>query len=63
MLILTRRKNEEILINNGEIIVKILSVDRGNVMLGLQAPRGINILRKEVYLRQQAQMCEISHEN
>lgn len=48
MLILTRKLNEEIVIN-GEIIVKIVSISENQVKLGFDAPKNIEINRKEVF--------------
>ncbi|MEL7413680.1 MAG: carbon storage regulator [Pseudomonadota bacterium] len=49
MLVLGREVGESILINDGEIEVKIVSCNRGQVKLAIQAPRSINIARKEIY--------------
>jgi len=48
MLILSR-KNEESIIINGEIELKIISIDDNRVRIGIQAPRNIQIHRKEIY--------------
>ncbi len=47
MLILTRRKEESIIIN-GDIKIKILGIDRGVVKLGFEAPDEVVILREEL---------------
>ena len=47
MLILTRRKEESIIIN-GDIKIKILGIDRGQVKLGFEAPDEVVILREEL---------------
>ena len=47
MLILTRKKEESILIGeNIEIVV--VDIDDGKVKLGIKAPKDIEILRKEI---------------
>ncbi len=52
MLILTRRRNESILIgNNQEIKITILGVRGNQVQLGIEAPRDISVHREEVYDR------------
>ena len=48
MLILTRKKDESIIID-GNIEIKIVDLDDGRVRLGIEAPRNIEILRKELY--------------
>ncbi len=48
MLILTRKKNESIIISDS-IEVTIVSIEDGKVKLGIKAPRDINIHRKEIY--------------
>jgi carbon storage regulator len=50
MLMLTRKNNGEIFINQGEIRIKIISSKAGEVLLGIHAPRHIDILRKEHFL-------------
>ncbi len=47
MLILTRKLNEEINID-GEITIKIISISDNQVKLGIDAPRDVQIVRKEV---------------
>lgn len=49
MLVLGREVGESILINEGEIEIKIVSCNRGQVKLAIEAPRHINIARKEIY--------------
>lgn len=48
MLILNRKINEAIVINEN-ITIRILDVVDGKVKIGIDAPRDINILRQEVY--------------
>jgi len=48
MLILTRKKNESIIIDE-QIKVTILELDNNRVQLGIEAPRDIIIHREEVY--------------
>ncbi|GMU94962.1 MULTISPECIES: carbon storage regulator CsrA [Ignavibacterium] len=47
MLILSRRLNEEINID-GEITIKIISISDNQVKLGIEAPKDVQIVRKEV---------------
>jgi carbon storage regulator len=50
MLILKRKRNEEIIIG-GNVVVKVLVVDRqsGAVRLGIEAPKEVPVHRREVY--------------
>lgn len=48
MLILSRKLDESIIIN-GEIELKIISIDENRVRLGIIAPQSYEIHRKEVY--------------
>jgi len=48
MLVLTRKKNESIIIGNN-IEIKILKMGRNSVELGISAPKSYSIFRKEVF--------------
>lgn len=48
MLILNRKAGESIILGDN-IEVKILEVQDGKIKIGIQAPKDITILRKEVY--------------
>lgn len=48
MLILTRKKNESIIINDN-IEITIVDSDDGKVKIGIDAPLSVKIFRKEVY--------------
>lgn len=48
MLVLTRRLNESLVINDN-IVVTVLSVDGDKVKLGIAAPKEIPILRQELH--------------
>ena len=50
MLVITRRKDESLLIGD-DIEIKIVKVEDGSVRLAISAPRDITILRKEVFDR------------
>ncbi len=47
MLILSRKEEEAVLIGNN-IRVKIISIDKGSVKLGFEAPNDMVILRDEL---------------
>ncbi|HHV27343.1 carbon storage regulator CsrA [Anaerosalibacter bizertensis] len=48
MLILTRKKDESIVIGDN-IEIKVLEINDGKVKLGIEAPKNIDIIRKELY--------------
>ena len=48
MLILNRKIGESIILDN-DMEIKILEIQDGRVKIGVEAPRDISILRKEVY--------------
>lgn len=48
MLVLTRKKDESIIID-GNIEVKIMEIEDGKVRIGIDAPKNIDIFRKELY--------------
>ncbi len=54
MLILTRKQDESIIIDD-KIEITVISIDEGKVRLGISAPKEIAVHRKEVYLDIQAE--------
>ena len=50
MLVITRKKDESLLIGD-DIEIKIVKVEDGSVKLAISAPRDVTILRKEVFDR------------
>jgi carbon storage regulator len=48
MLILSRKLNESIIIN-GNIVVKVLRIDKDTVKLGIQAPSDLPVHREEIF--------------
>ena len=55
MLVVTRKKGESILIGDN-IEISISSIESGSVKLAINAPKDIQILRKELYV-------EVENEN
>ena len=62
MLVLSRKKDESIMINDN-IEVKILAIDGDQIKLGIIAPKSIKIHRHEVYEQIQAQNEEALNVN
>jgi carbon storage regulator len=50
MLILTRRAGQAIMIGDG-VAVTVLGIKGGQVQIGINAPKNVNIYRQEVYER------------
>lgn len=51
MLILIRRMGEEIYIDKGRIKVLLISENEGLVKLGIDAPKHVDVERKEVFIQ------------
>jgi carbon storage regulator len=49
MLVLTRIKDESLMIGD-DVEVTVIEVRNGKVRLGVEAPRGVAVHRKEVWL-------------
>ncbi|MGD6871033.1 carbon storage regulator CsrA [Sutcliffiella horikoshii] len=60
MLVLTRKKDEAIKIGD-DIEITVLSINGDQVKLGIQAPKHIEIHRKEIYLSIQEENNAASH--
>jgi len=48
MLVLSRKTNESVVID-GKIFLNILRLEGDSVKLGVNAPRDVTVLRKEIY--------------
>ncbi len=48
MLILTRKQNESVIIDD-DIRITVLSANHGQVKLGIEAPDDVEIWREEIY--------------
>ncbi|HPD33290.1 MAG TPA: carbon storage regulator CsrA [Bacteroidota bacterium] len=64
MLSLSRKIGEKLIIGDN-IVITILSADRGTIRLGIEAPKDIPIYRKEIYdkivqLNKQAAKSEVN---
>jgi carbon storage regulator len=51
MLVLSRKEGDEILLPELDIVVRVLKVRGKTVSIGIEAPRGIRILRSELESR------------
>ena len=50
MLVLSRKKNEGIIIKgkDGDIRIVVIEADKGKIRLGIEAPKGYAIIREEL---------------
>lgn len=48
MLVLTRRVGEALYIDDAQIKITILGIDKGQVKVGIDAPKHMNIQREEI---------------
>jgi carbon storage regulator len=50
MLVLSRKKNESIVIkgDSGDIRIVVIEIDKGKIRLGIDAPKGYPIFREEL---------------
>lgn len=62
MLIITRKAGESIMIGD-DIEITISKVDDGSVKIGINAPRDVTILRKELYEEIEKENKEASNIN
>ena len=64
MLVLTRRSDESLVINN-DIVITILSIEGDKVKVGITAPREIAVLRKELWeaINEQNKIAELLSTN
>lgn len=49
MLVFSRKKDESIMVGS-DIELKIISIGRDSVKVGIEAPRSVTIHRKEIFL-------------
>lgn len=54
MLVLTRKNNESIQIGD-DIEIKVLGIEGDQIKLGIEAPKSVDIYRKEIYVDIQQQ--------
>ncbi len=47
MLVLSRKLDESIVIGD-DVIIKVISIEKGIVKLGIEAPRDVSIIRNEL---------------
>ncbi|MFD2369391.1 carbon storage regulator CsrA [Brevibacillus sp. GCM10020057] len=64
MLVLSRKKNESIIVGD-HIEIKIIAVEGEMVRIGIEAPRSVQVHRKEVYelIQQENQLASMQKPN
>ena len=49
MLVLTRKREESIIIGDKLVVIKILDIGRHAIRLGITAPKDLSVHREEIY--------------
>ena len=62
MLVLTRKKDEKIIINDN-VVVMVVEIRGDRVRLGIEAPKDVAVHREEVYLAIQKENQEKEKKN
>ena len=64
MLVLTRKKNESIVIRD-DIVVMVVEIRGDKVRLGIEAPKEVTVHRREVYdkIKEDERQKDIGHKN
>jgi carbon storage regulator len=57
VLVLSRKEGEEILVPDCGVTVKVLAVQGNKIRLGIRAPADVEVLRGELWEREQAIPC------
>ncbi len=58
MLVLTRKAGEKIVIDES-VVIEVLEIQGNRVRIGIQAPRGITILRQELLLEKGIEITKV----
>lgn len=61
MLVLSRKKGEQILVPECGVTVKVLAVKGNTIRLGIEAPADVEILRAEIHERDRRPRPELVH--
>lgn len=48
MLVLTRKEDERIFVDDGKIIITVCRISKDKVRIGIEAPKDITIEREEI---------------
>ena len=58
MLVLTRKTGEDVVFPTQGIVVKVVEIRGNKVRLGISAPPGVPVHRREVWVRMQEESAE-----
>lgn len=51
MLVLSRQEEQEIVIGEEDVVIKVLEIQAGKVRLGITAPKDVSVHRREVWIQ------------
>ena len=49
MLVLSRKRNERIIIADGDVVITVVEIKKDKVRIGIDAPKEIPVHREEIY--------------
>lgn len=55
MLVLSRKRGEEIIVPESQLVLRVLEIRGGKVRIGISAPSGSKVYRREVWMRMQGE--------
>jgi len=58
MLVLTRKAGEKIVIDEN-VLIEVLEIQGNRVRIGIQAPRGVTILRQELLVEKSNELPKV----
>lgn len=63
MLVLSRGRQQRIVIADGQIVLTVVAIDGDRVRLGIEAPESVRVDREEVHQRRLRSFVDYHQEN